>query len=80
MNRLTWKKIKNLLFGFTGTLIYCPYCKSPHVRTVGKSTIVEKDGEWYETYNMQCKDCKSKAKMYEVWVEANEEEKEKEKH
>lgn len=71
MKRLTWKRIKNILFGFTGTAIHCPYCKSLHVRTLGKSTIVERNGRWDEAYDMVCKDCNAKASMIEIWEKGN---------
>lgn len=32
------KKLKNILFGFTGTAIHCPYCKSMNVG-FGKSHL-----------------------------------------
>lgn len=66
-SRLTKKRIKNLFFGFTGTAIHCPYCKSMHVITVGGSVIRNNDNKWDEHYEMKCCDCGSEALMRETW-------------
>lgn len=73
--RLTRKRLKNLLFGFTGTAIHCPYCKSLHVRTMSKSKIEENEHGWDEQYYMKCQDCGADAKMQELWVKPIKEEK-----
>lgn len=58
------KKIKNILFGFTGTAIHCPKCKSMNV-TFGKSTI---NGN-IESYDVKCKDCGAVGNIVETWFD-----------
>lgn len=61
---LRW--LKNFLFGFRGTAIYCPYCKSYNVEPTTESQILN-NGKWHETYHLECKKCHAVAHMTEMW-------------
>lgn len=61
------KRIKNLLFGFQGTAIHCPKCKSLNV-SFGKSEIIGN----IESYDVKCNDCKSWGKVKETWYKEHE--------
>lgn len=69
----TWmKRFKNIFFGFTGTAIHCPKCKSLNV-TFGKSKF--KDNT--ESYIVVCKDCPAFGLVTETWFDKDEREKQK---
>lgn len=57
-----FKKLKNLFFGFQGTAIHCPKCKSLHVN-FGESVITGNT----EIYPVNCKDCGAGGIITEVW-------------
>jgi ribosomal protein S27E len=56
------KRIVGWLFGFTGTAIYCPKCKSMNV-TFG-DTVINCNAE---TYDVKCKDCGATGTITEKW-------------
>jgi len=61
------KRISNFLFGFSGTLIYCPFCGSAHVK-FGKSQIALQDDKHKETYLVKCKNCGAVGQIHEGWI------------
>lgn len=58
--------LKDVLFGYKGTAIYCPYCHSYKVHPITDSKI-QSDGQWHETYKLECGKCHSIADMTEIW-------------
>lgn len=61
------KKLKNIFFGFTGTAIHCPYCKSMNVK-FGKS--MNKGN--VEKYKVSCRDCGAKGHVKETWSKGSD--------
>lgn len=60
---MNFKRIKNIFFGFTGTAIHCPNCKSMNVTF--SNSIFHEDGA--ESYAVRCRDCNSKGIVIEKW-------------
>ena len=60
------KTFKNLLFGFKGTLIYCPDCTSANV-TYGKITNTLSDSQLKQVYPVKCNDCSAEGYITEKW-------------
>lgn len=60
------KRLNNWLFGFTGTLIYCPKCKSSRVK-FGEITKNEGIVGNMETYPVTCLDCGAEGIVSETW-------------
>lgn len=64
---MNFKRIKNIFFGFKGTAIHCPNCKSMNVTF--SNSIFDKDG--VESYAVRCRDCGSKGVILEKWECSN---------
>lgn len=67
------KRIKNIFFGFQGTALHCPKCKSLSV-TFGDSKVtkmleISSGFVIREEYPVYCKDCKAVGHVAEVWMD-----------
>jgi len=61
-----YKAISNWWFGFEGTLIYCPKCKSPKVK-FGEITYLKGMAKDVETYPVYCNNCGATGEISETW-------------
>lgn len=53
-----------------GTMIFCPFCKSPCV-SHGKAKVKQSNGLHIEEYSLYCENCKSIAVSTEYWSKTN---------
>lgn len=60
-------KIKDILFGYKATFIYCPKCKSKNV-AFGEIILVQQEMGMTETYPVMCNTCEAQGYITETWL------------